>query len=212
MNTQRAFEPPRSATWLLSLFAPIDKAETIVGDLFEEFSAMAGKEGIAAARRWYWRQAVKSIFSNAAAHGLVLLFTVIAGFWLIGWATRWSEHGMQFWLDKEGIYQSHPSLYLFLYTFPLELGRVLICGAIGIMMAFIARKIEIVAVASLALIQMLLFFVAAAVPMRGRGEWLSWFVHMGFWNTACAVGTIAGGFVMRAYRSRSRTTDELTPV
>jgi hypothetical protein len=210
MTSQRDFEPPHGATRLLSFFVPIERGETIIGDFFEEFFALTEKGGIDAARRWYWRQTAKTILAHGRAHVLVLLFSVIGGWWLTGWSTRWSVHEMQTVLDTQQMYQSHPSLYLFLLKFPLELGRVLICTAIGVLIALIARKVEMAAVVSLALVQMALFVVAAVVPMAGRGEWLSWFLFMGFWNTACAIAMIAGGAIVRHYRSR--TMDEPTPV
>jgi hypothetical protein len=52
--------PPRAAVWLLELFAPEEQAECIEGDLLEEFSEMGARGNLGAARRWYWRQALKS--------------------------------------------------------------------------------------------------------------------------------------------------------
>ena len=54
-------QPPRIAVWLVNLFTPAEEAESILGDLLEEFSHLASKSGVAVARRWYWRQTVKTI-------------------------------------------------------------------------------------------------------------------------------------------------------
>jgi len=44
MTPQAYFlRPPRIAVWLISLFAPAEEAESILGDLLEEFSHLALK-------------------------------------------------------------------------------------------------------------------------------------------------------------------------
>jgi hypothetical protein len=53
--------PPRVADWLLSLFVSKDQAPPIVGDLREEFSAVASRRGKWSARLWYWRQVAKTV-------------------------------------------------------------------------------------------------------------------------------------------------------
>ena len=52
--------PPRPATWLVDLFAPPSRADAILGDLLEEFTSIAAASGQRAARRRYWRQAIKT--------------------------------------------------------------------------------------------------------------------------------------------------------
>jgi hypothetical protein len=54
-------DPPRLISWLLDLFVPTDQADSIPGDLVEEFTAKAAQAGARAARRWYRRQAVSTI-------------------------------------------------------------------------------------------------------------------------------------------------------
>ena len=54
-------QPPRLAVWLVNLFTVPDNAEAIMGDLLEEFSQIADQAGVVFARRWYWRQALKTI-------------------------------------------------------------------------------------------------------------------------------------------------------
>ena len=54
-------QPPRVAVWFLNLFALEEEGESILGDLLEEFSLLVSKSGIASARRWYWRQTVKTL-------------------------------------------------------------------------------------------------------------------------------------------------------
>ena len=63
MTSQADFlQPPRIAVWLVNLFTlTAEEAESIPGDLLEEFSHLASKSGVAFARSWYWRQTVKTI-------------------------------------------------------------------------------------------------------------------------------------------------------
>ena len=61
-------QPPRIAAWFLTLFTPAELEESITGDLLEEFSEIAIESGHTIARRWYWRQILKTIihtFGNA---------------------------------------------------------------------------------------------------------------------------------------------------
>ena len=51
--------PPRLATWLAGLRVDRAEREFALGDLEEDFRAMAEARGPRAARRWYWRQALK---------------------------------------------------------------------------------------------------------------------------------------------------------
>jgi predicted permease len=54
--------PPRVARLLLRLLLPAAERRVIIGDLDEEFGRdIAGARGAAAARAWYWRQALASI-------------------------------------------------------------------------------------------------------------------------------------------------------
>jgi hypothetical protein len=51
MTSQPHFvQPPRIAVWLISLFALAAEAESILGDLLEEFSVLASKSGMPSAR------------------------------------------------------------------------------------------------------------------------------------------------------------------
>jgi hypothetical protein len=53
--------PPPLAAWLVDLFIPGKHAESIPGDLLEEFSEIASRSALTYARRWYWRQSIKTI-------------------------------------------------------------------------------------------------------------------------------------------------------
>jgi hypothetical protein len=58
-------EPPKLALRLLNLFVPASEAESIPGDLVEEFQAMAGEKSAGRANRWFWAQVVRSLGAMA---------------------------------------------------------------------------------------------------------------------------------------------------
>ncbi|MEM1093632.1 MAG: ABC transporter permease [Bacteroidota bacterium] len=53
--------PPRLATWLLSHFRPRGDLDLLLGDLHEEFDDILRRSGRTEARRWYWRQTLRSL-------------------------------------------------------------------------------------------------------------------------------------------------------
>ena len=56
--------PPRLAVWLAGFRCASDEREYLLGDLEEEFIERARGSGLAAARRWYWRQAIRSLVTR----------------------------------------------------------------------------------------------------------------------------------------------------
>ncbi len=46
MSPSTLAHPPRIASWLVELFASAEQAESILGDLSEEFSDLASRSGI----------------------------------------------------------------------------------------------------------------------------------------------------------------------
>ena len=201
-------QPPRMAVWLLLLFTPAEQTESILGDLLEEFSTLVMTWGIGFARRWYWRQTLNTIQHACVgvlrAAPFLMLVTVVAGLWSIGFATTFSQHATRIFLDSHGIYQSHPDAYLFWTKFPLHLGRVIICALVGCVAALAAKRREMQVVTVLSVSQMAMFFVAV-VTVIARGEaWFQWFVVMFKWNSLCAIGTIVGGVIVKICRVSMR--------
>lgn len=72
MSQASFVQPPRIAAWLVDLFTPVKQAESIPGDLLEEFLDLTSKLGVARARRWYWRQSLKTIAHLIGTEGWLL--------------------------------------------------------------------------------------------------------------------------------------------
>jgi hypothetical protein len=202
-------QPPRIAGWLLMLFTPPAITESIVGDLLEEFSGLVIKSGLAFARRWYWRQTLRTIAhaggSAVSSAPWLIFISILGGLWLIGFATRSSAHAMQVFLDARRLYESHPSAYLFWLKFPLEIGRVILCGLVGVVVALASKRMEMITVIAISLVQIALF-LTAVVAVIARGEaWSQWFIAMLPWNGLCSIATVAGGVIVRTWRHRTET-------
>ena len=145
-------QPPPIAVWLIRLFALAEEAESILGDLLEEFSLLASKSGVSTARNWYWRQAIKTVprlagfaFRTApwmmvtlVVGGLVLRFLVGR---LVGYMTFAVLHRYGVFFENH-----HFTVYLF---FNVE--HLITFLLIGLIVALVARERETVTTATLAL-------------------------------------------------------------
>jgi hypothetical protein len=84
-------QPPRIAVWFVDLLIPNERAESIPGELLEEFSGLASKSGLASARRWYWRQSAKTIVgllgTGFREAPWLMVGTVLGGFLLFEFST-----------------------------------------------------------------------------------------------------------------------------
>ena len=89
-------QPPRVATWLVNLFTSSEE-ESITGDLQEEFSQLAKKSGLAFARRWYWRQTLKTIAHLFGSAFRVAQWSttavVVGGFFLLPFVSQIARQG-----------------------------------------------------------------------------------------------------------------------
>ena len=63
--------PPRVAAWLLARCLNSNDRAEVLGDLAEDFVAYREVHGVAASRRWYWRQALALAWSLGRRTGAV---------------------------------------------------------------------------------------------------------------------------------------------
>lgn len=89
---QALVRPPFIPNHFVRLFVCGQNAEAIEGDLAEEFAELASTTGLEHARRWYWRQSVKTvaniIVATFRAAPLMMTATIVGGFLLLGFAMR----------------------------------------------------------------------------------------------------------------------------
>ena len=192
-------EPPPIAVWLIRLFALADKAESILGDLLEEFSLLASKSGAPTARNWYWRQTIKTVprlagfafrtapwmIVTAVVGGLVLRFLVGR---LLGYVTFPVIHRY-----GEFFEHYHFTVYLF---FNVE--HLITFLLIGLIVARVAREREMVTTVTVALI-----LAASAVVGSTYGA-IRYGIDPVFWRLACylvdLLVIVVAGAIVRTHR------------
>lgn len=194
--------PPRVAMRLLTLFAAGQEAESIQGDLLEEFSCLASKSGVTCARRWYWRQTMKTIAHligiGFRAAPLAIAATVAGGFLLTRLVSGLPERAIFAVLERYSVFDHHFSVYVFFATYGIAIGHVIASLFVGCMVALMARSKEMLA--TIALVLAFCTMTAAAVPV-----WLAMghtpILSMLAWNFASWLAIMSGGAIVRMRRS-----------
>jgi hypothetical protein len=149
--------PPRLAAWLVDVFASAEQAESILGDLHEEFSDIVSDSGVVPARRWYWRHGVKTIFDLASAT-LWGAPWPLAGIVLLGFLLRWlsatlPERVIVAILRMQRPYSNlHYGLYVWLVTNGIPIVAVVQTMLIGSIVAILAKGRELLATVILGIV------------------------------------------------------------
>ncbi len=212
MTSQAYFiQPPRMATWLVNLFTPAEEGESILGDLLEEFSYLASKSGVAFARRWYWRQAVKTIAHLAGTGFRVAPWSttavVVRGFLLLRFVSGLPERAIFAVLERYQVFDHHFDAYVFFATYGIATGHVIASMFVGCVVALAAKGREMVATTTLSLVLGALCGVAILVSVAwGRPL----FVGSLPWQFADWVAIVVGGAIIRMRRSAATTRPSIT--
>lgn len=194
-------QPPRIALWLVNLFAAGEEAESILGDLLEEYSQLASKSGAAVARRWYWRQAVKTIahlggngfrgapWSTAAA--------VIGGFVLHRFVSGLPDKILSTVTDRYlAFWSAHFKAYIWMLNgMPIE--HLIGSMFVGFVVALAAKGREMIATTTLALVFCTLIGAAVVWVAMHRQMDVAWML----WSCADPVAIVIGGAIVRTQRS-----------
>jgi len=199
-------QPPRTATWLVVLFASEEK-DSLQGDLLEEFSDLASRSGAALARRWYWRQALHSIvhlFTSAFRKApYSTTAAVIAGFLLGRVLFPLPEKAIFAVLERYKVFDGHFDAYVFFATYGIAIAHVVTSMLIGCFVALMAPRKEMIATITLVV---LLFGMTSAASLVGvaRGN-TSMLWSMLPWNFLDWLAMLVGAAIVRSQRSASRT-------
>ena len=193
--------PPWLATWLVELFASADLAESIIGDLHEEFSDIVSKSGIVAAQRWYWRQGAKTIFhlAGAASRGAPWLIAgaVFLGFVLRRYTFSMPEHIVVAILRAQRPYSNlHYRFYVWQINYGMPLVHAIMSMLVGCFIALFAKRREMVATVGLALVLCALIGAAVVRVASPRPLDVVWL----WWSFADPLATILGGVIVREFR------------
>lgn len=204
-------QPPRFAVWLVNLFIPYEQKESIPGDLLEEFSDLALKSGRAFARRWYWRQSVKTtghlISTGFRVAPWLIASTVLGGLLLLQFGYSLLEPALVAVLRTQGPYSNaHVDAYMIFLNNGILIGRVLVPLFVGCIVAAATKGREMVATMALGLVCVALSGVGLSL-VWARGYWpesgflLPFLVHTFVAPTAIVLG---GGIVRDSRSAKSR--------
>jgi hypothetical protein len=197
-----SLQPPRLAVWLVNLFTLPDTAEAIMGDLLEEFSQIAHQAGVVFARRWYWRQALKTIvhliYTAYRSAPWSTSAGVAGGFLTRRLLGRLVEPTIFAVLDRYQIPEHHFNLYVFFASTGIDIGHLLVFLFVGYIAAIGAKEREMAAATTLSLI-FAAMTAAAVVTWVVQGHyWALWRLT---WNFADMFAILIGGAIVRTQRS-----------
>jgi hypothetical protein len=202
-QTASRSRPPRLASWLVELFATDDQEESILGDLHEEFFDIVSKSGTVSARRWYWRQTAKTIAHLVGAAFRVapwsIAGTVLLGFVLRRFSFSLPERIIVTVLRTQRPYSNlHYGFYVWQVTYGIPILHVIVSTLLGCVVALAAKRGEIAATITLALVLCALIG-AALVRVASQGSMdVAWVL----WSFPDPFATILGGVIVREFRLR----------
>ncbi len=156
MTQASSVRPPRIAVWLLNLFTPYEQKESIPGDLLEEFADVASKSGVAHARRWYWRQSVRTVFhlirSGFRVAPWSIAGVVVGGVFLVQLGHAFSEGGIRTWFEFLRHHHRLSHFDLFLMNSGMYLWRFTVSMLIGCIIALACKSREMLATITVSLV------------------------------------------------------------
>jgi hypothetical protein len=207
MTSRASFvHPPRLAVWLVHLFAAGVEAESLLGDMLEEFSHLASKSGPAFARRWFWRQTrntIANLFTNAfRVAPWQTAATVIGGFLLNRLVSRLPEPAIFAVLHRYQVFDHHFNVYVFFASDGIALGHVLAAMFVGCAMAWAAKDREMVVTITLGFVFCVMEGAAVCVSLAARHTMI---LGMLPWFFADCFAMVLGGIMVRTHRSGATT-------
>ena len=195
--------PPRLATWLVNLFASTEE-ESILGDLLEEYSDLASKSGVPFARRWYWRQTMKTIAHLADTGVRVAPWSTAAavagGFLLHRFVSGLPDKVLSAVTDRYLMYWStHFKAYIWMLNGML-IEHLVLSMFVGCVVALAAKRREMIATMTLALVPCALMGGALIWVATHRPLDVAWML----WLFADPFAIVVGGAIVRTRRSAAK--------
>ncbi len=195
-------QPPRLAAWLVTLFAPAEQMDAILGDLLEEFFQLASRLGVASARSWYWRQSVRTS-AQLAGNGFraapwSTAAVVVAGYLLFRLAFRLPEQAILAVLVKYHVPENHFGVYKFWISDGIVIGLAVLSMLVGGLVAVVAKSREMTAAIALGSNRAALGVIGALLMVaRYEHDWTLWpMLH----QLVFGIATVAGGVIVRTSR------------
>ena len=196
-------QPPRIAVWLVNLFSSDQEAESIEGDLLEEYTHIATKRGASFARRWYWRQTAKTIAHLAGTAYRTAPWSttaaIVGGFLVRRLAAGFVEPLIFAVLDRYQVFEHHFNAYRFFASTGIDIGHIIVFLFVGCVVALGAKGREMVATMMLGFIFGAMAVAAFLVIVSRTGN--DAFLWRLTWNFADSFAIVIGGAIVRTHRS-----------
>lgn len=204
--------PPRAAAGIIRLFATAEACNLILGDLAEEFSSVALESGGASARRWYWRQTLRTLphllVGALRAAPLLTAVAAIGGFLLRRLLARVPDLATFAILGRCDIYEHHFGLYRFLTSTALDIEHVCTFLLVGGFVAVVARKRAMAPAVLLAIFYTALALFGSTYAAIRSGDYvllwrLSWYLtdSLAIVAGAAVIGSLGALRTSRPVRS-----------
>jgi len=211
MSQAALAQAPRIASWLVDLFTPGEHAESIPGDLLEEFSDLVSKSGVASARRWYWRQSAKTIAHLVGtafrAAPWLIVGAVLGGYLLLAFGVSLPEQAivavLHFRRHHVTPYYTWPQAqsYLFWLNSGIWIGRLLLSLLVGCVVATAAKSREMVATITLGFVCGALSGVGFFVSVARHWPEGAFFLPSVVIQFGHSIAIVIGGVIVRESRS-----------
>ncbi len=207
-------QPPQLAVWLINLFASAEEAESILGDLLEEFSHFASESGPAFAGRWYWRQAVRTVvhLAGSGRRGApwTTLAAIVGGYLLALLVYTLPDKVLDVVTFRYLHYWSHHfAAYMFCATDGMMIAHLALSLFVGSTVALAAKEREMVATVALGLVFFVLASVAYLMPVMVRAGGVSFPGMLGL-QCADSLAMVAGGAFVRSRRQATASLPSST--
>jgi hypothetical protein len=195
-------QPPRAATWFVHLFTTTEE-ESILGDLLEEYFHLASRSGVSFARRWYWRQTLKTIAHLLCASfrvaPLATTAAVVGGFLLRRVVSRLVEPPIFAVLERYRVFDHHFSTYLFFASTGIDIGHLIAFFFVGCVVALGAIEREMAATMTLGLIFGVMAVAGSVATLTRTGDAASlWRLT---WYFADSFALVVAGAIVRMHRA-----------
>lgn len=213
MNFQpQSAQPPYSAAWLVSLFASPDEAEAIQGDLLEEFLFLDSKSGVAFARLWYWRQALKTVLHLARlgfrSAPVKTTAAIVGGFCLRRLLGPLVGPAIFAVLERYRVFDHHFSTYMFFASTGMDIAHLVVFLLVGFATALVARGREMLATTTLGLIYAAMALVASVYVVAKTGD--AAYLWRLTWYLADPLAIVIAGAIVRNQRFVAATRHSIS--
>jgi len=195
---------PRVATWLVNLFTRTDE-ESIMGDLLEEFFLLASTAGVRLARRWFWKQTLKTIchlfVSGFRAAPSSTAAAIVGGFLLSKITNEFPDKLLSAVTDRYLTYWSgHFHAYLWVLK-GLFISHLMVSLFVGGTVALVAKGREVAATVTMGLILCAMICASSFWIVASTGD--ASFLWNLPWFLADPLAIVIGGIIIRTRRSRA---------